>query len=86
MQTFRGVSIEPYSIRIRSLCCLVEQDECTVSHVQVGLVDDLERRVHGEHGHADVNDGDAAVCHILGNGAAAAQVIALINSKLKMSL
>ena len=37
-------------------------------------MDDLEGRVHGQHRHAEVQHLDAAVCHILGNGAAAAQI------------
>ena len=37
-------------------------------------MDDLEGRVHGQHGHAQIQHLDAAVCHILGNGAAAAQI------------
>ena len=37
-------------------------------------MDDLEGRVHGQHRHTDVDDGDAAVGNILCDGAAAAQV------------
>ena len=37
-------------------------------------MDDLEGRVHGQHGYAHIQHLDAAVCHILGNGAAAAQI------------
>ena len=37
-------------------------------------MDDLEGRVHGQHRHADVQHRDAAVGHVLGNGAAAAQI------------
>ena len=37
-------------------------------------MDDLEGSVHGQHRHTDIQHGDAAVCDILGDGAAAAQV------------
>ena len=37
-------------------------------------MDDLEGRVHGQHRHTHIQHLDAAVCHILGNGAAAAQI------------
>ena len=37
-------------------------------------MDDLEGRVHGQHRHADIQHRDAAVGHILGDGAAAAQI------------
>ena len=41
--------------------------EGAVSHVQVVLADDLEGRVHGQHGHADVHHGDAAAGHLGGH-------------------
>ena len=37
-------------------------------------MDDLEGRVHGQHRHTDVQHGNPPVCHILGNGAAAAKI------------
>ena len=56
------------------LCILAEGFEGQVGHVDVGLGNDLERSVHREDGHADVDGVDVLVGHILGNGAAAAQV------------
>ena len=40
-------------------------------------MDDLEGRVHGQHRHADIQHRDAAVGHILGDGAAAASLCAV---------
>ena len=40
--------------RIFLVLRLAEQAEGAVSHVQVGLMDDLEGRVHGQHGHAEL--------------------------------
>ena len=41
--------------RQRLLRVLAEGLEGQVGHVNVGLGDDLERRVHREHGYADVD-------------------------------
>lgn len=56
------------------LFLVIECAECLVSHIDVELRYLLERRVHGEHGHADIDNVYAEMCDILGNRSAAALV------------
>ena len=56
------------------LFLVVECAERLVSHIDVELRYLLERRVHGEHGHADIDNVYAEMCDILGNRSAAALV------------
>lgn len=56
------------------LFLVVECAECLVSHIDVELRYLLERRVHGEHRHADIDNVYAEMCDILGNRSAAALV------------
>ena len=56
------------------LFLVVECAERFVSHIDIELRYLLERRVHGEHGHADIDNVYAEMCDILGNRSAAALV------------
>ena len=63
-----------FCISVLRISVAVCRQNSLVSHVAVELRNDFKRGVHAQHRHAGIDGVDVAVCHVLGNGAAAALV------------